>query len=224
MKTAIVTRPEPGLAATLAAGRALGLPMLGAAMTAIVPRAWDVPDPANFDAVLAGSANAFRHGGEGLVGLASLPVLAVGEATAQAARDAGFAVERTGSGGLQNVLDTLEHPRRLLRLAGEDRVTLHPPEGTSLAERVVYAAELRPLSDSLGDAVRGSVVLLHSARSAQHFAAECARLGIARSEVALACLGPRIAAAAGPGWAQVASAPRPEDGALLELARELCQT
>ena len=45
------------------------------------------------------SANAIRHGGAGLERLRSLPVHAVGEATAAAAREAGFAVAGIGEGG-----------------------------------------------------------------------------------------------------------------------------
>jgi uroporphyrinogen-III synthase len=67
------------------------------------------------------------------------------------------------------------------------------------------------------------LVLLHSAATARHFASECDRLGLARGTIALAALGPRIAAAAGEGWRAVHTAPRPDEAALLEMARELCK-
>ena len=70
---------------------------------------------------------------------------------------------------------------------------------------------------------RPSIVLLHSAEAARHFAAEMDRLGIPRARIHLAALGPRIAAAGGPGWAQLSTAPRPTDVALLALCRQLCQ-
>ena len=82
----IVIRPEPGCSATVAAGRAAGLDVHGHPLIAIRPRSWQTPDPAQFDALLAGSANVFRHGGPGLAGLKRLPVYAVGETTAAAAR------------------------------------------------------------------------------------------------------------------------------------------
>jgi uroporphyrinogen-III synthase len=65
-------------------------------------------------------------------------------------------------------------------------------------------------------------VLLHSAATARHFASECDRLGLARSAVTLAALGPRIAASAGGGWAAVHTAPRPDEAALLEMVFDLC--
>ena len=91
---------------------------------------WDAPSPTDFDGILVGSANVFRHGGKKLDKLTKLPVHAVGEATADAARAAGFLVGRTGRGGLQNLLDELDgRELHLLRLAGEDRVTLRLPDG-----------------------------------------------------------------------------------------------
>jgi uroporphyrinogen-III synthase len=66
-------------------------------------------------------------------------------------------------------------------------------------------------------------VLLHSAATASHFAAECERLGLPRETVALAALGPRIAEAAATGWRAVHTAPRPDEAALLALASQLCQ-
>ncbi len=67
-----------------------------------------------------------------------------------------------------------------------------------------------------------ALVLLHSAATARHFANECDRLGLARGSITLAALGPRIAAAAGDGWAAIHIASRPDDAALLAMAQELC--
>ena len=66
------------------------------------------------------------------------------------------------------------------------------------------------------------VVLLHSAEAARHFAAEVDRLGLSRGRIALAAFAPRIAAAAGTGWAASRAARQPNDPALLALAREMC--
>lgn len=220
MKPLLIVRPEPGCAESVAAAQSLGLEVHGAPLFAIEPIDWDLP-PGQFDAVLAGSANAFRHGGADLAKLRALPVHAVGKATAEAARQAGFAVSTIGEGGLQNVLDQLDPPLRLLRLAGAVRVALTPPAGIALTECVVYAAV--PLS--LTNRPAGpTVVALHSAAAARHFAAECDRLGLDRSLVSLACFGPRVAAAADEGWAEVRAAPVPTDAALLALAAEMCQT
>jgi uroporphyrinogen-III synthase len=221
MKPLIILRPEPGYSASLAAARAQGLEAFGAPLFAILPV--QSPRPAGpFDAILAGSANAFRHGGASLEGLQHLPVYAVGETTAQAAREAGFSVAVTGAGGLQAVLDHLPpHITCLLRLAGRERVSLMPPPGVTLAEQVVYAAEPLPLPPALMERLtQPCVIALHSAEAARHFAS----LVPDRAHLALACIGQRVAAAAGPGWAEVCSAETPDDPALLALAAAMCQT
>jgi uroporphyrinogen-III synthase len=219
----LALRPEPGLAATLEKARAMGLAITGHALSEIRAVAWDCPDPAGFDALLIGSANAFVHGGANLALLADKPVYAVGEATAAAARAAGFTVAMTGSGGLQGVLDAIPAPRHLLRIAGEEHVPLTAPAGVSFAEVIAYRSVALPLDPVAGLLGAGGVlVLLHSAATARHFAAECDRLGLDRSAISLAALGPRIADAAAAGWGAVHTAPRPDEAALLEMAFDLC--
>ena len=223
----VVIRPEPGNTATLAAARALGLEVHPEPLFRIVATAWVPPPVAQFDAVLIGSANAVRHGGQALAGYAALPAYVVGRATAQAARDAGFTVAASGSGGLQDLTAKLTQDgrKRVLRLAGAEHVALASAPGTAINTVVVYEAE--PLQLGLVCASllgKGAVVILHSVAAARHFAAECERQGVVRGSVALACLGPRIAAAAGDGWASVASADRPDDTTLLALAARMCQT
>lgn len=219
----VVIRPEPGNAATCTAARAMGLAPLSAPLFAIEPLAWDAPDGV-FDAILAGSANVFRHGGERLEGLREVPVIAVGETTAQAARDAGFAVSRVGEGGLQPVVASLP-PGNYLRIAGEDRVPLDPPDGVRIATVVAYGARKLAFPAHLVEALQSpAVVLLHSGEAATHFAQECDALGISRKRHHLACLAPRIAQRAGEGWARVAVASSRTDKEVLELAARMCQT
>ena len=223
----LVVRPEPGNAATLAAAEALGLEVYGEPLFEIVPVAWLPPPSADFDAVLIGSANVLRHGGDALARYAALPFYVVGQTTAEAARQAGFAVAAVGSGGLQALAGRLakDGRRRVLRLAGAEHVAMDVPPDTAIATVVVYQARPLPLRAAsvalLGD---DTVVMLHSAAAARHFAGECERLGIPLASVALACLGLRIAEAAGEGWASVASAARPDDAALLALAAQMCQS
>ena len=220
----VVLRPEPGLAETVALAVGMGLATVATPLFEICPVAWQAPAARDFDAIIAGSANAFRHGGEQLAPLVSLPIHAVGERTAEAAREAGFIVASVGAGRLQELLHQLPAPARLLRLAGAERVVLRPPEGIAIEERVVYHADSLPLSPPAVAAVRaGATVLLHSGAAARCFASECDRLAIDRSRVSLCVLAPRIAAAAGPGWKAVLSAPAPTDGGLLALAENMCQ-
>lgn len=218
-------RPEPGWSASAAAARSAGLAVTGQPLFAAEPINWE-PPAGEFDALLAGSAAAFRLGGEGLNALRHLPVHAVGLATAAAARAAGFEVTRSGEGGLQQLLDEASGEAvRYLRLAGEQHVTLAPHRGQSVTERVAY--RMAPVAieagfrRELGDAE--PIVALHSAAAAAHFGREIERLGLARGSLALLALGPRIADAAGPGWAAVHIADRPSDPALLAKAVALCK-
>jgi uroporphyrinogen-III synthase len=220
----LALRPEPGLSATLEKARAAGLAITGCALSEIRPVAWDCPDPARYDGLLIGSANAILHGGAVLEWLKDKPVYAVGEATADAARTAGLAVAMVGSGGLQGVLDAISGPCHLLRIAGEEHIPLAPPPGVSFDTVIAYRNAMLPLDPAAALLAGGEVlVLLHSAATARHFAAECDRLALPRGSIALAALGPRIAAAAGEGWCAVHTAPRPDEVALLALASHLCQ-
>ncbi len=224
MSRVFVLRPEPGLSATMERGRALGLAMEAMPLSHAEPVDWAVPDGA-FDGVLLGSANGLRFAGEGLAALSGLPVYAVGEATADAARARGFAVAKVGSGGLQALVDTLpnESPLRLLRLAGAEHLPIHPPAHVTIATATTYAIVHRPLDeDDVARLAAGGVVLLHSGAAASHFAAECKRAGIDRRVLALAALAPRIARSASDGWKSVRVAANPEDAALLSLAADMC--
>lgn len=220
----VVIRPEPGCSATLSTAREMGLKSFGLPLFKIVPISWEAPAPGSFDALLVGSANALRHGGKDLAQYARKPAYVVGEATAAAARAAGFILSMTGSGGLQAVLDKAVHPR-LLRLAGEDHIALEPPQGITLTQRIVYASQPLPMSPELAKLLTSpAAIMLHSAAAARHFAAECQRLGVDRSQLSLAMIGPRVADEAGSGWRCSACADEPSDHALLALARRLCQT
>lgn len=226
MTAIIAIRPEPGCAATVALGAEMGLAIEPFPLFAAEPVAWSAPDSGSLDAILIGSANVLRHGGCGLDGLRSLPALCVGEATAQAARDAGFHVVATGTGGLQSVLPIAQRMgmTRLLRLSGEARAPLTLPEGISTDTRTCYRIDNRPIGTGLAERLRnGALVLLHSGEAAAHLSAETDRLSLPRSAIAAACLAPRIAQRAGGGWAALSTASKPQDAALLALAAQMCQ-
>lgn len=221
---AFVIRPAPGSAATVAAGERLGLSIEACPLFAIEPMPWNAPAPEGIDALLLGSANAVRHAGAGLEAFRGKPAYAVGQATAAAAEAAGLRIAAVGRGGLQAVLDNdVRPPLRMLRLAGEEHVPLHPPLGVILETRPVYRSVPLPLPAAVAERLReDAVVLLHSAAAARHFAGECDRIGLARDAIRLAALGPRIAAAGGEGWGDVRSASVPSEPALLALARDMC--
>jgi uroporphyrinogen-III synthase len=216
----LVLRPEPGLTATLAAARALGLEAQGCALSRIVPVTWELPDLAPVDGLLIGSANVFLQGGVHLAVLRDKPAYVVGKVTADAARAAGFAVAAQGEGGLQKVLDQVAPPSHLLRIAGEEHLALDVPPGITMTTRIAYRGEPCPLDPTLVGS--GTIALLHSAATARQFRDECRRLGVETSEIVVAALGPRIASAAGDGWHACHIARAPNDAALLEMVKDLC--
>ncbi|BDI61665.1 uroporphyrinogen-III synthase [Qipengyuania nanhaisediminis] len=219
----IVTRPRPGLDDTLARARAVGLDAVGHPLSEIEPRGWHGPDPEQVDALLVGSANAIRHGGEELRRYGGKPVHAVGKATAEAARRAGFAVASVGSGGLQSVADTIRPPSRLLRVAGAEHVPLGVAEGVSVTTVIAYEAVPLALPEALRDMQQHDlVVMLHSAGAAAQLAKEARRLELDPSRIALAAIGPRVAAAAGDGWRAIHVCDTPSDAALLDMVRRAC--
>jgi uroporphyrinogen-III synthase len=225
VKPVVVIRPQPGCDTTVAALGKEGLVAYCHPLFAIRPLEWEPPDPAGVDALLIGSANAPRHAGKHLALYRGMPTYVVGQASADAARAAELDVMLVGEGSLQDVLGRLQPAhRRLLRLTGRSRVTLDIPDNVTIDEREVYASQPLEMPLALIEALNGpTLVLLHSAEAARHFAAECDRLGIDKSVLALATIGPRVTDVVGDGWAEVRTASRPNDAALLALAREMCQ-
>ena len=221
----IAIRPEPALSETLTLAPEFDLPVQGIALSRAMACDWTAPDPENFDAILAGSANVFRHGGDELAQLTSLPVLAVGAKTAEAATKAGFAVQMTGEGGLQALVDTLgQSPCRLLRLSARDHVRLTWPKHITAQTCIVYEMEQLDISQAQAERLRDpAIILLYSASSAAHFRQQCVRLGINIGQITIAALGPRIAEAAGDGWASVHASEKPTEAELLALAKSLWQ-
>jgi uroporphyrinogen-III synthase len=220
----LVLRPEPGAGATAARARGLGLEPVVAPLFAVRPLAWEPPDPSRFDGVLLTSAHAAREAGPDLRRYLHLPCHAVGEATAAAARDAGFADVRTGAGDGAAAL-AAAGGGRLLHLCGRDHLPLE--HSAAEVERcVVYAADA--VAELPAEARRalagGALALIHSPRAGSIFALLVDRAGLQRPAIALAAISESAAAAAGGGWLRTAAAGRPRDEALLELAAELCQT
>ena len=221
----IVTRPLPGggETATLASGQGmLAVPM---PLQDFEPITWDMPD-GDFDALLIGSATVFRFPAPGLEKSVDLPVHAVGQKTAMMAKASGFSVASVGKGGLQAVLDSLptEKPIRLLRVGGEERVSLEPPAHVEITERVAYRLVEVGLTEGQAKLLRQpACVALHSAAAARIFRKHCKIFGVDIANISIVALGPRIAKAAGGGWEQVLSAAEPTDDALLALAKPLCQ-
>jgi len=211
----LILRPQPGADATAERARALGLEPIVAPLFTVRALDWEAPGAGDFDAILLTSANAARLGGARLTGFTHLPCYAVGEATEDAARAAGFDDVMAGPSDGAALIETMADVRRLLHLCGRDHAALDRP---GLSRRIVYASDPVPSLPPQADLT--ALVLLHSPRAAAHFAA----LAGPRAEIRLAALSEAVAQAAGAGWKSVAVAAHPRDEALLELAAKLCQT
>lgn len=214
MRRLLVLRPEPGNRATVQRAREIGLDPVPCPLFNIHAVEWSAPDPHTFDAVLFTSANALRHGGEALATLTALPALAVGPATADAARASRFSITMTGRAGVDELLAALPKAQRLLHLAGAEHhplVTRHIVETVVVYRAVALGAPLIPSGEL--------VALVHSPRAGERFAA----LAPDRARVSIAAISAAAAAACGPGWAAIDVAAQPSDGALLAVAARLCQ-
>jgi uroporphyrinogen-III synthase len=215
MLRVLVLRPEPGASATVERARELGLDAIAIPLFEIERMEWHAPEPAGFDGLLLTSANAVRHGGEELQALRGLSVYAVGEATAEAAREAGFDIAATGDAGVERLLGSLEPDLKLLHLCGADR--REPDRATQEITRVtVYRAS--PVETPDLAAAQGSIALVHSPRAGQRFA----ELVTDRGAVGIAAISEAAAEAVGGGWQTVETAGQPTDAALLALAAWLC--
>jgi len=215
MKRVLVLRPEPGASATVERAWRLGLDAVAAPLFEIEPIDWEAPDPAGFDGLLLTSANAIRCGGKQLTLLKGLQVHAVGEATAETARNGGFNVATTGDSGVDALLASLPHGLKLLHLCGAER----RQTGSALQEITpvtVYRSRQieRPDLSLAGDCI----ALIHSPRAGARFA----ELVHERGSIEIAAISPAAAEAAGTGWASTHVAQTPTDEALLALAARLC--
>ncbi|MDF0488172.1 uroporphyrinogen-III synthase [Sphingomonas sp. H39-1-10] len=211
-RTLAVLRPEPGNAATAARAAAAGYAVLRLPLFAVVPLAWIVPDARAHDALVLTSANIVRMAGAGLADLAALPVIAVGEQTAAAARAAGLTVTATGSSDAEALAALLaaRGMTRALHLGGRERT---PVDGVTRAI-AVYASEPRAVAPADLAGLAGNVALLHSARAATRLGELLDAAALPRARVTIGAFSAAIAAAAGPGWHAVAVAARPSDTAL----------
>lgn len=226
----LVTRPEDDAAPLVAALARRGIAAVVAPLLTIVPRAGAALDPAGAQAILVTSANGARALGR-LTARRDLPVLAVGAASAEAARGAGFPDVRAAGGDVAT----------LARLAA---ATLDPRGGALVhvaagalagdlagdlaragfrVERVV-AYDARPAT-ALPEAARGALaegridaVLLFSPRTAAAFVDLAAKAGLAPAlaRVDAVCLSAAVAVrAATVAWRAVRVAARPDTEALL---------
>ena len=233
----LVTRPHPDDEATAASLRARGHQVLLAPMLRFEPVAFHDDADARYGAVVVTSANALRGIESHLKGhrLLELPLFAVGEHTADAARRAGFScvISANGDAGSLRgcVLASVQAKRlkkasTLLYLAGADLA--HDLAGelgehgfrvvTHLTYRMAGVPNLPP-EVSNAFAANGIEALLHySRRSARAFldAARAAGVEISALAVTQCCISDSVAAVLREaGASQVVVAATPDENALL---------
>ena len=222
----VIIRPAPGAGRSARAAKREGFTPIVHSMFEAKPLRWEPPAPSLYDAIIASSANALRLGGPALAALQDLPVHAVGEATASAARALGFTVGVVGESGIEALVRAIstDYPQRFLRLAGRNHIELVEP-GMLIDTMLVYAVDPVPMPAPLKQRLaKGDVtVALHSPRAARHFANECERLELDRGAIALAALSGNVAEAAGQGWQAVHIAEAPDDAHLLSAAAALAK-
>jgi uroporphyrinogen-III synthase len=213
----LIIRPEPGFTATSERLKAMGLAVSGAPLFAVESVKWEAPDPARYAGILFTSANAVRHAGPALQSLIHLPVFAVGEATANAASEAGFASVVTGERDVAWIVARIGTlgPQSILHLTGKD-TTPFDAMGVQIDRVTVYDSVAQPLPLAWDEWLSHSpIALVHSPRAAALFASHCA----SKDKIALIAISDAAAQAAGAGWESVDVAGEPRDEAMLDLAR-----
>lgn len=225
----LVVRPEPGASETAARLRAMGLVPLAHPLVGTAPTEAPAP-PGPFAAVVMTSATAART----IAPLApddirALPVHAIGERTARAARDAGFAAVSVGADGeapadgaaLGRMLAPLHRGRTVLYPCAEERRAglEHGLEagGVRVAPWPLYrTAEMPDAAERLALVLtaRPAAVLLHAPSAARALGHPSLRDALAG--VPLVCLSEAVADAvpSAAGGARHA-AERPDETALL---------
>jgi len=163
--------------------------------------------------------------------LAKLPLFAVGQRSAEAARQAGFSEVTSADGDVRDLVRLLAsrgagQKAPLLYLAGRDRardlIGELAAQGIAAELVVVYRAVPLPFPPALTAALKdGTVdaVLHYSTRSAESYIAGAAQAGVARQALAVRhiCLSDQAAAPlSAAGAADVVVAARPDEAALLE--------
>jgi len=234
----LVTRAHPDDEITAAALRARGFEVLRAPMLRFEPVAFHDDMDARYGAVIVTSANALRGIGAHLKGhrLLELPLFAVGEHTAAAARRAGFTHVIPANGDAGSLRDLvlasvkakqLTKASTLLYLAGADLARDLASELGERGFRVVTQTTYRmvpvtSLPREACDAFAANqveAVLHYSQRSARAFldAARAAGVEISALAIPQCCISATVASVVrDAGATQVVVAATPDENALFE--------
>lgn len=226
-----ITRPQADGERTAAAVRARGHEVLLAPLMRVEPIAADLSGQWSAIAITSANAPGAIASLPARSRLLALPLFAVGERSAAAARDAGFTNVEAAGGDMHDLVLLIAERHRdtmpLLYLAGEDRAADLVGElarhGIATEMRVVYRAATAPLPPALIDALRAGTVdavLHYSKRSAENYLAGARAAGIESDALAVRhlCLSAQVAAPLqATGAPRIAVAKHPEEAALIEL-------
>jgi uroporphyrinogen-III synthase len=234
----LVTRPHPDDEATAAGLRARGFEVLLAPMLRLEPIAFHDDMDARYGAVIVTSANALRSIEPHLTEsrLLKLPLFAVGEHTAAAARDAGFSKVIAAKGDATALRDCvlasakakeLKKASPLLYLAGANLARDLAGElgergftvVTHTTYRMIPVSSLPPETCDGFAANRVEAVLHYSRRSARAFleAARTAGVEISALSIPQCCISDAVASIVrDAGATQVVVARSPDENALFE--------
>ena len=234
----LVTRPRPDDEATAAALRARGFATLAAPMLRFEAVAFNDDTDAQYDAVIVTSANALRGLESYLQGsrLVKLPLFAVGEPTAAAARRVGFGNVLAADGGAASLRDLvlasvkakrLKKSGTLLYLAGADLARDLAGElgerGFTVVTHTTYRMiPERSLPREASDAFAANAVeavLHYSRRSARAFLEAARAAGVEISALAIphCCISAAVASVLrDAGATQVVVASSADENALFE--------
>jgi uroporphyrinogen-III synthase len=216
-----VTRTQPEAGASATRVRERGFEAVVAPVLEARPLAGAAIELADVDAIAFTSGHAARAFA-GLCSARDRAVFAVGDRTAGVARAAGFTDVRSAAGdaaalagqiaaaGVRGVL----HPRA--RETAGDLEGLLRPRGVAVRGVIVYATVPTALAAAPADI---AAVLIHSPRAARRVA-DLVDSAAARGMTALAISPAAAAPLEGLGFAQVRSAPFPDEVSLLDLLQE----
>ena len=225
MVSLLVTRPEPDASETAARLRALGIDAVVEPLLISRTLTTSLPAAAGFAALAITSANALRAldaRGE-IARLRSLPVYAVGDRSAAAARDFGFAHVVSAHGNADDLV-------ALLATAGMDGPVLYPtarqpagdlaralaPHGVMVIAAAVY--EMQPAARLVADLAALDGALFYSRRTAETFV-RLAPDGTDRARLAMLCLSEAVAAPLiAAHFVRVSLADHPSDEAMMAAA------
>ncbi len=234
----VVTRPHPDDETTAASLRARGFDVLRAPMLRFEPVAFHEDMNARYSAVIVTSANALRGIEPHLKGhrMLELPLFAVGEQTAAAARRAGFTHVVSANGDAANLRDLvlaslkakeLKKASTLLYLAGaeiaRDLASELEESGFRVVTQTTYRMiAVKSLPRETCDAFAANqveAVLHYSQRSVRAFldAARAAGVEISALAIPQCCISAAVASVVRDvGATQVVVAATPDENALFE--------